>query len=220
MSPRSYNSPGRDAAASQTKERIVSAAAAILGSAKGVEDFSLEAVAKAAGVTRLTVYNQFGSRRAVLEAVFDAVAVRGGLHRLVDAMAAPDPHAALTRIITIFCEFWSFDPGALGLLHAVGSSNPEFAESISARNERRRKLLAGVIRRIAEGASMRHAPLRHASLRPKAQRDLVDVLFALTSFTFFAQLTTGGRTAEAACRMVQDLAQDAVRRAIGESGRE
>jgi AcrR family transcriptional regulator len=221
VSPRSYNSPGRDAAASQTKERIVAAAAAILGSAKGVEDFSLEAVAKAAGVTRLTVYNQFGSRRAVLEAVFDAVAVRGGLHRLVDAMAAPDPHAALARIITIFCEFWSFDPGALGLLHAVGSSNPEFAESISARNERRRRLLAGVIRRIAEDAStMRHAPLRHASLRQKAQRDLVDVLFALTSFTFFAQLTTGGRTAEAACRMVQGLAQDAVRRAMGESGQE
>jgi AcrR family transcriptional regulator len=220
MNPRSYNSPGRDAAASQTKARIVAAAAAILGSAKGVEDFSLEVVAKAAGVTRLTVYNQFGSRRAVLEAVFDAVAVRGGLHRLVDAMAAPDPHAALARIITIFCEFWSFDPGALGLLHAVGSSNPEFAESISARNERRRRLLAGVIRRIAEDASMRHAPLRHASLRPKAQRDLADVLFALTSFTFFAQLTTGGRTAEAACRMVQDLAQDAVRRAMGESRRE
>src|SRR5882757_2053758 len=206
MSPRSYNSPGRDAAASQTKERIVAAAAAILGSAKGVEDFSLEAVAKAAGVTRLTVYNQFGSRRAVLEAVFDAVAVRGGLHRLVEAMAAPDPHAALTRIITIFCEFWSFDPGALGLLHAVGSSNPEFAESISARNERRRRLLAGIIRRIAEDTSM----------LPKAQRDLVDVLFALTSFGFFSQLATGGRSAEAACRMVQELAKDAVQRASGE----
>src|SRR3954453_385936 len=120
MSPRSYNSPGRDAAASQTKERIVAAAAAILGSAKGVEEFSLEAVAKAAGVTRLTVFNQFGSRRAVLEAVFDLVALRGGLHRLADVMRVSDPHAALPGIITIFCEFWSFDPGALGLLHAVG----------------------------------------------------------------------------------------------------
>lgn len=213
MSRRRYNSPGRDAAASQTRERIVAAAAALLGSAKGVEDFSLEAVAKAAGVTRLTVYNQFGSRRAVLEAVFDAVAVRGGLHRLAEAMTDPDPHTALARIITIFCAFWSFDPGALGLLHAVGSSNPEFAESISARNERRRKLFSGVIRRIAE-----EAPMRHALLRPKAQRDLVDVLFALTSFAFFAQLTTGGRSADAACRMIQELAQDAVRRAVGEKG--
>src|ERR1700730_3272389 len=181
MSPRRYNSPGRDAAASQTRERIVAAAATILRSAKGVEDFSLEGVAKAAGVTRLTVYNQFGSRRAVLEAVFDAVAVRGGLHRLAEAMTGPDPHAALARIITIFCEFWSFDPGALGLLHAVGSSNPEFAESVGARNERRRRLLSSLVRRIAQDAP----------LWPKAQRDLVDVLFALTSFAFFAQLTAG-----------------------------
>lgn len=211
MSPRSYNSPGREAAASQTRERIVAAAAALLGSAKGVEDFSLEAVAKAAGVTRLTVYNQFGSRRAVLEAVFDVVAVRGGLHRLAEAMTDPDPHAALVRIIAIFCAFWSFDPGALGLLHAVGSGNPEFAESVSARNERRRKLLAGVVRRIAGDTAV-----QHAALRPKAQRDLVDVLFALTSFAFFSQLTTGGRSADAACRMVQELAQDAVRRAVAE----
>jgi AcrR family transcriptional regulator len=213
VSPRSYNSPGRDAAASQTRERIVAAAAAILGSAKGVEDFSLEGVAKAAGVTRLTVYNQFGSRRAVLEAVFDAVAVRGGLHRLAEAMTGPDPHAALARIITIFCEFWSFDPGALGLLHAVGSSNTEFAESISARNERRRRLLSALVRRIAEDT-----PLRYAPLRPKAQRDLVDILFALTSFAFFSQLTMGGRTAVVACRMIQDLAKDAVRRAAGQNG--
>jgi len=134
------------------------------------------------------------------------VALRGGLHRLAEAMTDPDPHTALARIITIFCAFWSFDPGALGLLHAVGSSNPEFSESISARNERRRKLLSGVIRRIAEDASM----------RPKVQRDLVDVLFALTSFAFFAQLITGGRSADAACRLVQELAQDAVRRAMGE----
>jgi AcrR family transcriptional regulator len=214
VSPRSYNSPGRDAAASQTRKRIVAAAAAILGSAKGVEDFSLEAIAKSAGVTRLTVYNQFGSRRAVLEAVFDAVAVRGGLHRLAEAMTASDPHVALARIITIFCEFWSFDPGALGLLHAVGSSNAEFAESVNSRNERRRKLLSGLVRRIA-----RDAPAQRAPLQPKAQRDLVDILFALTSFAFFWQLTAGGRTAEAACRMVRELAEDAVRRAAGENGR-
>ena len=62
MNPRPYQSPNRDAAASRTRDRIVTAAAAILGTAEGIEDFSLQAVAKKAGVTRLTVYNQFGSR--------------------------------------------------------------------------------------------------------------------------------------------------------------
>src|SRR5947209_20047975 len=135
VSPRRYNSPARDAATAQTRERIVAAAGKILGTAEGIPDFSLEAVAKAAGVTRLTVYNQFGSRRAVLEAVFDEVALRGGLMRLVDVMAFPDPHSALRQAIAIFCDFWSFDPGALGLLHAAGSSNQEFAASVTERNE-------------------------------------------------------------------------------------
>jgi len=204
MNPRRYVSPSRDAAASHTRERIVAAAAAILGTSEGIDAFSLEAVAKRAGVTRLTVYNQFGSRRGVLEAVFDEMAARGGLHRLSGAMAHADPYAALLEVINIFSEFWSFDPGALARLHAAGSSNPEFAESDSERNELRRRLFAGLVRRIA----------KDRPLRAKAQRDLVDILFALSSFSFFSQLSIQGRTAAAACRMIQELAMDAVRRAV------
>jgi hypothetical protein len=51
-------------------------------------------------------------------------------------------------------------------------------------------------------------------LRPKALGDLIDVLFALTSFPFFSQLTAAGRTSQAACDLIQGLATDAVRRAI------
>src|SRR5215831_21218833 len=147
MNARRYKSPGRDAAASQTREKILAAAAAMLGTAKDIDDFSLEAVAKKAGVTRLTVYNQFGSRRALLEAVFDERAVRGGLHRLVEAMATSDPHDGLLQVTAIFCEFWTFDPGTLGLLHAAGASDPDLAQSVGERNERRRRLLAALVRR-------------------------------------------------------------------------
>jgi AcrR family transcriptional regulator len=194
----------RDAAASQTRDRILAAAATILGTAGGIGDFSLQAVARKAGVTRLTVYNQFGSRSALLEAVFDERAQRGGLHRLGEAMATSDPHTALLQVIAIFCEFWTFDPGALGLLHAAGASDPDLALSVGERNERRRRLFTALVRRIAGDRR----------LRPKAVRDLVDTLFALTSFWFFSHLATGGRTATATCRIIQDLAMDAVRRAF------
>ena len=208
MNPRPYQSPSRDAAAAQTRDRILAAAAAILGTARGIDDFSLEAVAKKAGVTRLTVYNQFGSRRALLEAVFDERAARGGLRRLGKAMANADPHAALRQVIAIFCDFWTFDPGTLGLLHAAGASDPDLAPSVGERNERRRRLLRAIVRRMTQGRG----------LRPKAERDLVDTLFALTSFCFFSQLATKGRTATATCRIVQELAMDAVRRATGGKG--
>jgi AcrR family transcriptional regulator len=209
MSPRAYKSPVRDAAASATRERIVAAAAAILGAADGIGKFSLEAVAKKAGVTRLTVYNQFGSRRALMEAVFDERAARGGLFRIVEAMQDPDPQAALLRIIGIFCAFWDSDPGTMRLLHAAGASDAEFAASVLERNERRRSVLSAIVRRLADG----RAP------PPKALGNLVDVLFALTSFAFFSQLTAGRRTAEAARRMIEEMATDAVNRALRQSGK-
>ena len=208
MSPRAYKSPRRDAAASATRERIVAAAAAILGAADGIRKFSLDAVAKKAGVTRLTVYNQFGSRRALMEAVFDERAERGGLFRIVEAMQDPDPQAALRRIIAIFCDFWSSDPGTMRLLHAAGASDAEFADSVHERNERRRSVLSVIVHRLAAG----RAP-------PKALGNLVDVLFALTSFAFFWQLTAGKRTAEAARRMIEEMAMDAVNRALRRSGK-
>ena len=207
MSPRAYKSPRRDAAASATRERIVAAAAAILGAADGIRKFSLDAVANKAGVTRLTVYNQFGSRRVLMEAVFDERAERGGLFRIVEAMQDPDPQAALLRIIGIFCDFWSSDPGTMRLLHAAGASDAEFAESVHERNERRRSVLSAIVRRLAAG----RAP------PPKALGNLVDVLFALTSFAFFGQLTAGKRSAEAARRMIEEMAMDAVTRALQRS---
>jgi len=204
VNPRTYNSPRRIVAATQTRERIVVAAAAILATAEGISGFSLQAVADKVGVTRLTVYNQFGSRRTLLEAVFDDMAVRGGLHRIPGVMAGSDPQAGLLRVIAIFCDFWSFGCDALGPLHAAGASDPEFGASVRERNERRRRLLSVLVRRMAEGRK----------LRPKALGDLIDVVFALTSFQFFSQLTARGRTADAACGLIQELATDAVRRAL------
>src|ERR1700689_1157233 len=200
MSPRLYRSSRRRVTTEQTRERLLKAASAMLAGRDGI---SLDAVAKRAGVTRLTVYNQFGSRRALLEAVFDDMAERGGLHRLGEAMASPDPQAALQRIVVIFCDFWSIHRGALWRLHAATATDPEFEQSLSARNLRRRHLLSVLVNRIIEGGAR----------RPKVAIELIDVLFALTGVAFFWELTAGGRETSAACRLIQALAADAVQRA-------
>src|SRR5438105_2411014 len=140
MRRRSYVSSVRASAAAEKRDRVIEAAAKSLREDGGIASFSLETVAKAAGVTRLTVYNQFGSRRALLEAVFDEIARQGGLAEIADAMAMPDPHAALDRLIEIFCAFWSRDP-AVGRLHDAMATDPEFAQAIVERNERRRRAL-------------------------------------------------------------------------------
>jgi hypothetical protein len=56
-------------------------------------------------------------------------------------------------------------------------------------------------------------------LTPRALGNLVDVLFALTSFAFFSQLAAGKRSAAAACTMIQEIAIDAVKRALQQSAK-
>jgi AcrR family transcriptional regulator len=204
MNPRPYQSSRRRVVTERTRARLLKAASAMLAARDGI---SLDAVAKKAGVTRLTVYNQFGSRRALLEAVFDDMAKRGGLHRIREAMTSPDPKTALQQIVVIFCDFWSIHCGALWRLHAASATDPEFEDSLRARNQRRRHLLSVLVDRMIEGGAK----------RPEVASELIDVLFALTSVAFFRELSAGGRKTNAACRLIQALAADVVERALSET---
>ena len=198
MRRRSYVSSVRDAAAAEKRDRVIDAAAKSLREDAGITSFSLENVAKAAGVTRLTVYNQFGSRRALLEAVFDEIARQGGLAGIADAMAMADPGAALDRLVEIFCAFWSRDP-AIGRLHDAMATDPEFAAALTERNERRRKALNVLVERMAGKTASR-----------RARQDAVDLIFALTSYAMFAMLSPGRSVSE-----VTDLVRSACHGALG-----
>ncbi|WP_034161698.1 TetR/AcrR family transcriptional regulator [Sphingomonas sp. ERG5] len=198
MTTRSYVSSVRTAAAAEKRDRVIQAATALLREEEGIVTFSLDAVAKAAGVTRLTVYHQFGSRRGLLEAVFDDIAKRGRLTRLSEAMVDVDPRRGLDRLIDIFCEFWGGDP-AVGRLQDAASLDLEFAQALQQRHERRRKGLEVLVARMAHAAP------------PEAQREAVDLIFALTSFATFRMLIPG-RSAEAVCGLIKDAATAAIGR--------
>ena len=160
---------------------------------------SMEAVAKAAGVTRLTVYNQFGSRSALLEEIFDELARLGDLARIAEAMAMPDPRAALARLVEIFCEFWGSDP-AVDRLNRNASMDEEFASALAARHERRRKALSVLVRRLAQAG--------HLAAENSAAA--TDVLFALTSPDFYRTLSTGRRKRSETCALIVRLCNAAI----------
>ena len=197
MKKRAYVSSVRSEAAAEKRDRVIEAAANLLREDASIARFSLDTVAKAAGVTRLTVYNQFGSRRGLLEAVFDNIARHGGLHEIADAMAMPDPLLALDRVIEIFSSFWARD-AAIGRLHEAMATDPEFADALLERNERRRKLARMLVGRLAAKTVSR-----------RAREDAVDMIFALTSYPMFAMLNRGRPTNE-----VRHLLQTACRAAV------
>jgi len=161
---------------------VIDAAAKSLRKHAGIASFSLENVAKAAGVTRLTVYNQFGSRRALLEAVFDEIARQGGLAGIADAMAMADPRAALDRLIEIFAHFWSSARVVHRRLRAIAVLDPELLETLADRNEFRRRGLRVILSRLATPAESQ--PID----------ELVDLLFVLSSFESFDMLAGSDRT--------------------------
>ena len=185
-----YVSALRTAAASAKRERVVAAATQCLREDGGLAGFSLDSVARAAGVTRLTVYNQFGSRRGLLEAVFDDIAARGRLDTIPQALSMADPLQGLDAIIERFCAFWSSDE-AIGRLHDAMATDAEFAIALTARNERRRKLLQALMKRLLPA----DAPARR-------RRDAVDFVYAMTSYAMF-RLLGANRSVDAVAELVR-----------------
>jgi AcrR family transcriptional regulator len=189
---RPYRSDVRAAAADETRARIVAASHRLLSGGKDRPAFSIDAVAREAGVTRLTIYNQFASRRGLLEAVFDDMALQGGLFELPNVMTEKDPLRALRRVVAVFCHFWGTHGSAYLTLSALTKLDEEVGAALKQRTERRRRVLTALVGR----------------LPAVGDRDsLVDVLFVLTSFETFDALCIRKRSHAAVEALIWSLVE-------------
>jgi len=181
----------RKEAADQNRERILEAAREVLGH-KGTPEFSLEAVARVAGVTRQTIHNQFGTRSELIEALFDRMAIRGGIHGMAAAMQQSDPVVKLRKFVEVFTGFWSSDRLTIRRIHSLAVLDPELGRIVLARNERRRMAATRVI-----------DALNRRFGKPAAEetKEAIDLLFTITSFEFFDSLT-GNRTPEGVSSLI------------------
>src|SRR3989442_15716447 len=123
MTPRPYRLGRRQAAVDRTRARILTAARALLV-ARGNTDFSIEAVARRARVTRATVYQRFGARPKLPEALFDDLALRGGVRGPGAALRRPGPREAPARFISPLRRFWTAHRGVPPRLLAPGGARP------------------------------------------------------------------------------------------------
>ena len=182
--PRPYRLGRRQAAVDRTRARILKAARAVL-IAGGAAEFSLEAVARRARVTRATVYQRFGSRPKLLEALFDELARLGGMWDLAEAFRQPNPGEALARFVATFGRFWTTHRPLHQRLQALGALDPELGRTLRARQEWRRQGLREIVRRLRDRAGDRNA---------RALDETIDVLFTLTSFQTFDTLAGPNRS--------------------------
>ena len=176
-------------------ERVLEAARELLDDG-GSEPFSLEAVARRAGVARMTLYNRFGSKAGLLEALFDSIAARGEFARRRDVFAEPDPVAALDAFVALFGRFWTAKRGAHRKLSAAAAGDAELNAAIAARNERRRQATRELVRRLAGHRD-----------RTIGDEELVQALFVLLSFDTFNSLAGPDRMPIDVVPLVQEMAR-------------
>ncbi|WP_321803434.1 TetR/AcrR family transcriptional regulator [Burkholderia sp. BCC1988] len=191
MSQRQYTSTARSIAAKEKRDRVIEAALQLLRECTSIAEVSLEAVAREAGVTRLTVYNQFGSRRGLLEAVFDRLAQNAGMHAIADAMAEPDPFVALEQMVRLAIGVWSKNE-PIARLFAEAQIDPEFAELMAQRVQKRRHALTALVARLADRYGPPSVP----------ESDVGDMLDLLISYPSYDALRRGERPVERIIELV------------------
>src|SRR5947209_5962753 len=135
MSPRPYRLGQRQAAAEQTRARIIAAARELLVAREGFSGFTIDAVARQAGVARMTVYYQFGSKLGLLEALFDDLAARGQMQQLAAAFQQPDALVSLEDYIAVFGRFWTSDRLVIRRLRGLAALDPEVEQGLRTRDE-------------------------------------------------------------------------------------
>lgn len=197
MRSRGARPEGAGSADAGTRTRILEAARELVIEA-GFRRFSIGKVAERAGVSRMTVYYQFGTRDELLRALFDHMATRGRLDRLQDVFEQPDPLDALEQFIDVFCGFWATDPAGMRRMRAwarVEGGGDEARE----RDRWRRQALDTIVRRIRE---------RHAVPAEEGQDDVVSLLYALTSFESYEYLAEGGRSAAEVAALMKRAARE------------
>jgi AcrR family transcriptional regulator len=172
MKARAYRLGRRQAEAELTRSRILTAARELV-SELGPES-SVGRVAAHAGVSRITIYNRFGSKAGLLEAL--AAQARRATDNLPHEQPGGDPSDELRLRIEQACAAWAMDPRLYRRL--AGRTDGERSDHDRALAER-----LAAQDRLRPGCSIKEAE---------------DVIGILTSFPVFDRLHKEGRRSPSA----------------------
>ena len=172
-------------------------AARILLLKRGIAEFSIDAVARRAKVTRQTVHNQFGTRSALLEALFDQMAQQGGMEGIAAAFRQTDPAATLSEYIKVFARFWGSDREMTRRIHGLAAVDADLGKTLAARQERRMVGSRNIMTMLSR---------RYGHPEPEQVETAARTLYSLTSFEFFDTLAGSDQSPEEVAPLITKLA--------------
>ncbi len=195
---------GRRAAATAATRRAIIDAGRDLLAAGDWRGFTLDAVATAAGVTRVTVYNQVKSKSGLLDAVLTDLTERAGMDRLLSATKAMPAADARAYIIERTCRFWHAERSVLRPLFGLSAVDKDIAANLAQRERWRTDQLDRLLERLAaERPPRQSSPARASMTRTHVLAGLV----AVTSFPAYDALGSLADDPIAATGVIDHLAR-------------
>jgi AcrR family transcriptional regulator len=198
---RPYRSQRRAESTGRTRARIVDAVHGLLVEG-AFQEATVEDVANRAGVSRATVYQHFGSRLDLIDALCDSLAANPELLAIRTAVEADDPRDALDRFVAQAARFWASEERLHRHLYGLATIDPAAADYV----ERQRADRRGEVERLVLRLGRDHILAAGIGKRGATVR-----LLLLTSFEAHDELrTVAGLTAPEAERALRELASEAL----------
>jgi AcrR family transcriptional regulator len=169
---------GRPRGAEATRARILDAASSLIVES-GYHSISLEDIAAKAGVSRRTIYDQFGSKRGVLEGIVKRIAEEDLPELLAAVSQAKDPVEALRKAVPLSVAFTNRNARMVLIFYAQAINDPDFRAAWEFAEQNRWNNLRRIVEWLArEGKLAKGWTLDHAT----------DWLHSLTSYRLHDEL--------------------------------
>jgi AcrR family transcriptional regulator len=150
---RPYTS-GRRSRGANSVERVLEAAERLMREDR-FHLATMDELAAAAGVSRATVFNRFGSKLGVLQALFARGMEGPEMEAIREALELEDPVAALEAAIDASCAIWESYAFIHEQLQAIVVLEPDASALVDQQREEQRADLLALARRLSRAGRLR-----------------------------------------------------------------
>jgi AcrR family transcriptional regulator len=182
MDKRQYVQRVRAESADATRRRILDAARATLERGPSGA-LRVDEVARAAGVSRSTVYVLYGSRAGLFDALGRHLRLEAGFDELIREFRRPDALEAMRGSQRAAVRMYAKMPELARAMFTMAAVDPDAVAAVRAIEDGRRPGQAEIARRLAEQGYLR---------KGVSVDEATDILTVITSFQAFDELFNGG----------------------------
>jgi AcrR family transcriptional regulator len=195
---RAYRARRRPERTAATRDRIKAAVHELLAEG-GFHEATVEEVADRAGVSRATIYQHFGSRLELVDAICETFDANPALLELRELVELEDPDEALARTIANTVRFWSSEDSVLSQLYGVAAIDPAARALV----DRQRADRSGEYERLVGN-------LAHAGRLRVQARHALTLLLVLSSYETYRELRAAGLSDRRITAFLQGAARDSL----------